>query len=225
MPDAESKVQSPKSQSRDAGGCSARRRRIRITFTHHVWQASPSIRGRNAPFQPQPESGDGQSYEPLTPKHFSFNAPAGACPVCHGLGQKLVFDESLVVPDPEKSLEQGAILPWRRGGKRMVVYYKGLLRGVTSHYQQSMETPYKALPADFQRVLLWGSGETEIPFTFWRAGKTSKVSRPFEGVSPTSSGSIRRARASSPATGSKGYEPAILRRLPGAEDSSRRYWR
>ncbi|HPU56652.1 MAG TPA: excinuclease ABC subunit UvrA, partial [Verrucomicrobiota bacterium] len=53
----------------------------------------------------------GKSYERLTPKHFSFNAPTGACPVCHGLGQKMVFDESLVVPDPEKSLEQGAVLP------------------------------------------------------------------------------------------------------------------
>ena len=126
----------------------------------------------------------GKSYEPLTPKHFSFNAPAGACPVCHGLGQKMVFDESLMVPDSEKSLEQGAILPWRRGGKRMIVYYKGLLRGVASHYQQSMEAPYKSLPEDFQHVLLWGSGETEIAFTFWRAGKTSKVSRPFEGVVP-----------------------------------------
>jgi excinuclease ABC subunit A len=126
----------------------------------------------------------GKSYEPLTPKHFSFNAPAGACPVCHGLGQKMVFDESLMVPNPEKSLEQGAVLPWRRGGKRMIVYYKGLLRGVASHYQQSMEAPYKTLPADFQRVLLWGSGETEVQFTFWRAGKTSKVSRPFEGVIP-----------------------------------------
>jgi excinuclease ABC subunit A len=126
----------------------------------------------------------GKSYEPLTPKHFSFNAPAGACPVCHGLGQKLVFDEDLVVPDPEKSLEQGAILPWRRGGKRMVVYYKGLLRGVAKHYQQNMEVPYKALPADFQRALLWGSGATEIEFNFWRAGKLSKITRPFEGVIP-----------------------------------------
>ena len=126
----------------------------------------------------------GKSYEPFTPKHFSFNAPSGACPVCHGLGQKLVFDEGLVVPDPEKSLEQGAVLPWRRGGKRMVVYYKGLLRSVTKHYQQSMEAPYKALPEDFQRVLLSGSGETEVEFTFWRAGKMSKVTRPFEGVIP-----------------------------------------
>jgi excinuclease ABC subunit A len=126
----------------------------------------------------------GKSYEPLTPKHFSFNAPAGACPVCHGLGQKMVFDEGLVVPDAEKSLEQGAILPWRRGGKRMVVYYKAMLRAIAAHYKQSLETPYKDLPADFQRVLLRGSGEEEIEFTFWRAGKMSKNSRPFEGIIP-----------------------------------------
>jgi len=126
----------------------------------------------------------GKSYEPLTPKHFSFNAPAGACSVCHGLGQKMVFDEGLVVPDPEKSLEDGAVLPWRRGGKRMVVYYKAMLRSITGHYEQSMETAYKDLPEEFKRVLLHGSGETEITFSFWRAGKVSKLARPFEGVIP-----------------------------------------
>ena len=126
----------------------------------------------------------GKSYEPLTPKHFSFNSPSGACSVCHGLGQKMVFDESLVVPDPEKSLEQGAILPWRRGGKRMVSYYKGMLRGVAAHYEQSLETPFKNLSDDFKRILLRGSGETEVDFNFWRAGKASKISRPFEGVIP-----------------------------------------
>src|SRR6266540_986302 len=66
----------------------------------------------------------GKSFDQPTPKHFSFNSPFGACPVCHGLGQKLVFDEELVVPDPEKSLDQGALLPWKRGGKRMVAYYQ-----------------------------------------------------------------------------------------------------
>src|SRR5204863_3234570 len=72
----------------------------------------------------------GKSFEIPTPKHFSFNAPAGACPVCHGLGQKLVFDEALVDPDQAKSLDGGAILPWRRGGKRMIVDYKALLRAM-----------------------------------------------------------------------------------------------
>ena len=124
----------------------------------------------------------GQSFDTLTPKHFSFNSPAGACPVCHGLGQKLVLDEGLVVPDAEKSLEDGAILPWRRGGKRMIVYYKAVLRGLAKHYEQSMEVPFKDLPESFRKVLLHGSGETEIDFYFSRAGKVSKTTRVFEGV-------------------------------------------
>jgi excinuclease ABC subunit A len=126
----------------------------------------------------------GQSFDPPTPKHFSFNSPLGACPICHGLGQKLVFDEHLIVPDPEKSLEKGAILPWRRGAKRMIVYYKALLRAMTAHYGQSMETPWKDLPADFQQKLLLGTGDEPIAFTFWRAGKISNVQKPFEGVIP-----------------------------------------
>ena len=126
----------------------------------------------------------GLSYEKPTPKHFSFNSPFGACPVCHGLGQKLVFDPALVVPDRQKSLEQGAVLPWRRGGKRMVVYYKSLLKGLAAEYKQSLDVPFSKLPDSFKDVLLCGSGEREIEFDFWRAGKVSKVKKPFEGVIP-----------------------------------------
>jgi excinuclease ABC subunit A len=126
----------------------------------------------------------GRSFEPVTPKHFSFNSPSGACPVCHGLGQKMVFDPALVVPIEEKSLEQGAVLPWRRGGKRMIVYYKALLRGVAGHFGVSLETPFKNLPADFRQKLLFGTGTEEIDFTFFRAGKPSKIKRAFEGVIP-----------------------------------------
>ena len=126
----------------------------------------------------------GLSYEKPEPKHFSFNSPFGACPVCHGLGQKLVFDENLVVPDRQKSLDQGAVLPWRRGGKRMIVYYKSMLKGLAEHYGQSLEVPFGKLPDNFKQVLLHGSGEEEVEFNFWRAGKMSKVKRPFEGVIP-----------------------------------------
>jgi excinuclease ABC subunit A len=193
LPEPESKVQGPKSKGRSQETSAVQEAGI----TNHASRITPPPSLNPQPSTLNPSAwvetlysnrnlspATGRSYEPLTPKHFSFNAPAGACPVCHGLGQKLVFDESLMVPDTEKSLEQGAILPWRRGGKRMVVYYKGLLRGVAKHFEQSMEAPYKTLPEDFQRVLLWGSGETEIEFTFWRAGKMSKVMRPFEGVVP-----------------------------------------
>ncbi len=125
----------------------------------------------------------GKSYDPPTPKHFSFNAPAGACPVCHGLGQKMVFDEALVVPDMELPLD-GAIQPWRRAGKRLIIYYKAMLRSLASHYKVSLETPYKDLPENFRKVLLEGTGDEEIDFSFWRAGKISHINRPFEGVLP-----------------------------------------
>ena len=125
----------------------------------------------------------GKSYDPPTPKHFSFNAPAGACPVCHGLGQKMVFDEALVVPDMELPLD-GAIQPWRRAGKRLIIYYKAMLRSVAAHFNVSLETPYKDLPDDFRNVLLHGSGEDEIEFKFWRGGKVSSITRPFEGILP-----------------------------------------
>jgi excinuclease ABC subunit A len=125
----------------------------------------------------------GKSYDPPTPKHFSFNAPAGACPMCHGLGQKMVFDEHLVVPDPELPLE-GAIQPWRRAGKRMNIYYKAMLRSVAAHFSVELDTPWKNLPEDFKRVLLYGSGEDNVEFKFWRAGKVSSIDRPFEGVLP-----------------------------------------
>jgi len=125
----------------------------------------------------------GKSFDPPTPKHFSFNAPAGACPVCHGLGQKMVFDEGLVVPDPELPLD-GAVQPWRRAGKRMNIYYKAMLRSVAAHFNVSLETPWKSLPDDFKKVLLHGSGEADVDFNFWRGGSQHTISRPFEGVLP-----------------------------------------
>ena len=125
----------------------------------------------------------GKSYEPPEPKHFSFNSPSGACPVCHGLGQKMIFDEHLVIPNPDEPLES-AIQPWRRAGKRLIMYYKAMLRSVAAHGGVSLETPYKDLPADFKKILLEGTGEVDMEFKFWRGGKQSIITRPFEGVLP-----------------------------------------
>ena len=83
----------------------------------------------------------GISFDVLTPRHFSFNSPYGACPTCHGLGTMEVLDEELVVPDPERSLDDGAVQPWQRGGRRMIVYYNRLLRGVAQHYGFDLEDP------------------------------------------------------------------------------------
>ncbi|MBI3867719.1 MAG: excinuclease ABC subunit UvrA [Verrucomicrobia bacterium] len=126
----------------------------------------------------------GQSFEPVTPKHFSFNSPAGACPVCQGLGQKMVFDEALILPDHAKSLEQGAVLPWRRGGKRMVSYYKAMIKGLARHFQMGLETPYKDLSQEFKKALLHGTGEAPVEFHFMKGGVPAASSKPFEGVIP-----------------------------------------
>ena len=129
-------------------------------------------------------SATGKSYDTLTPKHFSFNSPFGACPVCHGLGQKLVFDADLVVPNPEKTLGEGAIAPWKRGGRRMIIYYNHVIKSVAAHYDQPMDVPWEKLPEEFREVMLHGSGEEEIKFAFWRAAKKNPAPKPFEGVIP-----------------------------------------
>ena len=129
-------------------------------------------------------SATGKSYDTLTPKHFSFNSPFGACPVCHGLGQKLVFDADLVVPNPEKTLGEGAIAPWKRGGRRMIIYYNHVIKSVAAHYDQPMDVPWGKLPEEFREVMLHGSGEEEIKFAFWRAAKKNPAPKPFEGVIP-----------------------------------------
>ena len=126
----------------------------------------------------------GRSFDTPTPKHFSFNSPFGACETCHGLGQKLVFDEDLVVPNQEKSLAQGALAPWRRGGRRMIIYYNNLTKTVASHFNQELDTPFEKLPEDFRRILLHGTDDEELEFKFWRGGKQSIVRKPFEGVLP-----------------------------------------
>lgn len=126
----------------------------------------------------------GLSFDTLAPRHFSFNSPYGACPVCHGLGTMLVFDEDLVVPDKQCSLDGGAIHAWRRGGRRLIIYYKGILRAVAKHYGISMDTPFNKLPPAFVKALLYGSGEEEIEFGFWRGGAYHRYQKPFEGVIP-----------------------------------------
>ena len=127
----------------------------------------------------------GRSFDTPTPQHFSFNSPKGACPVCHGLGQKLVFDPTLIVPDETKSLEDGAVKPYRGlGGKKMVVYYKGLLKGVATHYGAPLDAPWKDLKPEFKERLLNGTGEDEIEFWFMHAGAPRKTKKVFEGVLP-----------------------------------------
>jgi excinuclease ABC subunit A len=119
------------------------------------------------------------SFETFTPKHFSFNSPYGACQTCHGLGNMLTFDEELVIPDETLPLEE-SIHPWRRGGRRAIIYYKKLLHAVADHYGVSLSTPFNELPVSFKKILFYGSGDEPINYYLRR----HKVQKPFEGLIP-----------------------------------------
>jgi excinuclease ABC subunit A len=126
----------------------------------------------------------GISYGELTPQHFSFNNPHGACRECHGLGSKLVFDEDLIIPDKERTLEEGAIAPWQFGGRRLILFFKMMLRSLSEHYKFSLKTKWKDLDPNIVKILLHGSGSEKVEFKHWRAGKVLKSTKPFEGIVP-----------------------------------------
>jgi excinuclease ABC subunit A len=126
----------------------------------------------------------GISFDELTARSFSFNSPYGACGTCSGLGTQQIFDEDLIIPDKSKSIETGAIKGWRRGGRRLILHYKRLLRGVAKHYKIDLDKPYEKLTAAQRDVLMMGSGDEDIELGYWRGGAYRKHKKPFEGVIP-----------------------------------------
>src|SRR2546429_3268188 len=118
----------------------------------------------------------------LTPKHFSFNSHLGACPACHGLGTQLVVDPELMISEPEKSIAEGVITPWRRGPKRMQAYYKKLQGALVKHFRIDEEAPFAELPENFKTALYFGTGATPIEIKFGSNGE--KIAKPFEGLVP-----------------------------------------
>lgn len=123
----------------------------------------------------------GYSINELEPRMFSFNNPAGACPSCDGLGVKQFFDESRIVQHPELTLAEGAI----RGWDRRSVYYFHLLKSLAGHYGFSIDTPFDDLSADHQQVVLHGSGDELINFSYVNdRGDVYKKRHHFEGIIP-----------------------------------------
>lgn len=122
----------------------------------------------------------------LTPKHFSFNSHLGACPACHGLGTQLVCDPELMITDTSKSLAEGAVVPWRRGTKRMQAYYRGLQTALVRHFDVADNIPFEDLPEKFKTALYFGTGDQPIEMSFGSGnGRTAtKTARPFEGLLP-----------------------------------------
>jgi len=114
------------------------------------------------------------SLEELSPRLFSFNSPYGACKSCDGLGTILEFDPDLIVPDKSRSLGEGAIDAWRKGGKQMNMYYGWLVRHFCGDFEVSETMPFERLPEQIRRILMHGTNDED----------EKKYGAQFEGIIP-----------------------------------------
>lgn len=115
----------------------------------------------------------------LEPRLFSFNAPYGACPTCDGLGMKMSVDETLVVPDPNLTLEEGAIVTWQPISS---TYYMQLLSQAAAHFKIDMKVPFKDLSKKDKEIIFNGSDEL-VKFSFKQDNGVERTREmPFEGV-------------------------------------------
>ena len=115
----------------------------------------------------------------IEPRLFSFNNPFGACPKCGGLGVEQHIDADLVIPDSERTLRKGAIAPWAKSSSP---YYTQTLSALGKHYKFTLDTKWKDLPKKTQDAILYGSGETEIRFSYDDGMRAYETKRAFEGV-------------------------------------------
>ncbi|HHL71468.1 MAG TPA: excinuclease ABC subunit A, partial [Bacteroidetes bacterium] len=125
----------------------------------------------------------GVSIEELAPRLFSFNSPYGACPTCNGLGTKMEVDPALLVPDPKKSLRDGAVLAWGEGREG---WYFTQLRAVAEHYKFSLDDAWESLSDEARHVVLYGTGNKELTFKYERTnGKMqAEFKSTYEGIIP-----------------------------------------
>ena len=123
----------------------------------------------------------GFTIDEIEPRLFSFNAPAGACPTCDGLGTEMIFDEDLVVPDGSLALNNGAIAPWSKGTSP---YYAQTLQALARHYKFKVTVPWDQLDEDARYVVLYGTDEEDIKFIYADGSRKYEVVKPFEGVIP-----------------------------------------
>jgi excinuclease ABC subunit A len=126
----------------------------------------------------------GGSFEEPAPRNFSFNSPHGACPDCTGLGSRLEIDPDLVLPNDELSVDEGAILPWRRMATSDSWFSK-ILDAVAEHYRFRTDVPVRELSDDARRILLSGNGGERVPVKYRaRNGNIHTFRTTFEGIVP-----------------------------------------
>lgn len=123
------------------------------------------------------------SIEEIEPRSFSFNNPQGACPACTGLGEHLEVDPELVIPNPTLTLRQGAIVVpgWGSIGNPESYAY-ALFESLMEKYHFDLDTPFEAFPEEIRHIILYGTGEEAISFTFTGEYGTKHYNYAFEGV-------------------------------------------
>src|SRR5947207_3361502 len=117
----------------------------------------------------------------IEPRLFSFNAPQGACPACDGLGEKLVFDEDLIVPNHNLSIAKGAVVPWAKS-QPPSPYYMQVLSSLARAYDFDLHVPWRDLPDEARDVILRGTGGRPVVLRFIDGKRSYEVKKPFEGV-------------------------------------------
>ena len=117
----------------------------------------------------------------IEPRLFSFNAPQGACPACDGLGEKLIFDEELVVPNHALSIKKGAVVPWAKSNPPSP-YYMQVLGSLARAFDFSLDTPWADLPDAVRQTILHGTRGKPVTLRFIDGKKSYDINKPFEGV-------------------------------------------
>ncbi len=123
----------------------------------------------------------GTVYEPVTPRHFSWNHAEGACETCGGLGETLQFQPELIVPDPTKSVKKGAIKPWRLGSKQMIIQRNAILKQLAEQLPFDPDQPWEALDPDVREQILYGTGDRVFSFKL-KGGNTKPEQMTYQGV-------------------------------------------
>jgi excinuclease ABC subunit A len=149
----------------------------------------------------------GTSYDEPAPRNFSFNSPYGACEACDGLGTTFEVDPELIIPDPDQSINGGAIAPWRTSNTQ---YFTRMLEAVAEVYKLDLDAPYRTFNAKQQKVVLYGvEGNLKVKYKN-RYGRTREYSTAYEGVIPW----LNRRRTSAESDWSREQYEGYMREVP-----------
>lgn len=168
-------------------------------------------------------NGHALAVDDLEPRSFSFNSPYGACPECTGLGIRKEVDPDLVVPDPDRTLAEGAVAPWSNG--HTAEYFTRMMAGLGDALGFDVDTPWRKLPAKARKAILEGSDEQVHVRYRNRYGRTRSYYADFEGVLAFLQRKMSQTESEQMKERYEGFMRDVPCRCARAPASSRRFWR